>query len=319
MTGAAIPRGANAVVPQEQAEINKAKQALIHPAKHHRHQHLRFAGEDIKKGETAIPAGTLLRPAHIGLLASLGVIEVPVCRRLRIAFFSTGDELKTLGEPLQHGEIYDSNRYTLLSMLRRMGFDALDFGAVADNPAALAETIDAAAKSADAIISSGGVSVGEADYVRDILSARGEVLFWKVAMKPGRPLAYGKLAAAGGKKKEIDFFGLPGNPVSVMVCFYQFVREALWRRAGRRDDLTLPSFYAKCEAPLKKIPGRTEFQRGVLRTDASGEPIVQATGAQGSGILNSMARANCLIILPEESAGAKAGEKVPVQMFEGLV
>ena len=312
MTGAMIPVGADIIIPREETKRGGGGDVLISPAKRSPRQHFRFAGEDLRSGAIAVAKGTLLRPAEIGLLASLGLEEVEVKPKLRVAFFSTGDEVRPLGESLRPGEVYDSNRHTLFGMISRMEFDAIDLGVIGDDPSALEVALDSAAEAADAIITSGGVSVGDADFVRDILARRGEVLFWKVAMKPGRPLAYGKVGGA-------DFFGLPGNPVSVMVTFYQFVREALWRRAGRIGNFTLPAFEVACATPLKKSAGRAEYQRGILNQDDDGKWQVAATGAQGSGILTSMSRANCFIVLAENRGDVQVGEKVKVEIFEGIV
>ena len=312
MTGARIPEGADTVVPQEDININD-KQVTV-TSHHYQFQlgaHIRQAGEDLKQGAVALDKGTLCYPAQVGLMASLGVIETQVRRRLRVAFFSTGDELKSLGEPLVSGEIYDSNRYTIFGMLSRMGMEALDWGKLPDCPQTLGEAMEAAKRHADVLITSGGVSVGQADYIRPVLKAHGEILFWKVAMRPGRPLAYGKLG-------DVDFFGLPGNPVSVMVCFYQFVAPALWKRAGRRD-IPLPILAsAKTTAPLRKSAGRREYQRGILHIK-NGEYWVSPTGDQGSGILSSMTRANCFIDLDESYSAVAAGDVVPVQVFEGVI
>jgi molybdopterin molybdotransferase len=238
--------------------------------------------------------------------------EVPVRRALRVAFFSTGDELKSIGTPLGEGEIYDSNRYTIYGMLQRLGCETLDMGVVRDDPQALERAFAEAARIADVVITSGGVSVGEADFVKAMLDKLGEVVFWKIAMKPGRPLAYGKIGGA-------HFFGLPGNPVSVMVTFYMFVRDALLVLAGADPVEPLPTFKATCTGRLRKAPGRTEFQRGVLARAADGALTVKPTGEQGSGILKSMSDANCFIILPEASGNVEPGTVVDVQPLEGLV
>ncbi len=235
-----------------------------------------------------------------------------VHRPLRVAFFSTGDELKSVGTALAEGEIYDSNRYTLHGMLERLGCETLDLGVVRDDPALLEKAFREAAANADVVITSGGVSVGEADFVKDLLGRLGEVVFWKIAMKPGRPLAYGKIGAA-------HFFGLPGNPVSVMVTFYQFVREALLRLSGMDPVPTVPTFPATCSVKLKKAPGRTEFQRGVLSREPGGGWSVRPTGEQGSGILKSMSEANCFIILGDAVGDVAPGTAVEVQLLEGLV
>ncbi|MDZ7736967.1 MAG: molybdenum cofactor synthesis domain-containing protein [Gammaproteobacteria bacterium] len=228
-----------------------------------------------------------------------------------MAFFSTGDELRSLGESLEPGMIYDSNRYTLHGMLSRLGCELIDMGVVADTPEATHEAFNAAADCADVLITSGGVSVGEADYVKSTLEELGQVGFWKVAMKPGRPLAFGSIGDA-------VFFGLPGNPVSVMVTFYQFVQPALRRMMG--ENITRPiTVRAVCQSRLKKRPGRFEFQRGVLSQDENGQLAVQKTGAQGSGILTSMSHANCFILLPVEATTVEPGDSVDVQPFYGLI
>jgi molybdopterin molybdotransferase len=245
-------------------------------------------------------------------LSSLGLPEVSVYRRLRVAFFSTGDELVSLGAVPKEGQIFDSNRYTIHGMLTRLGCEVLDMGVVRDDPKLLEHAFDEAAAAADVVITSGGVSVGEADFVKDLLNRMGEVVFWKIAMKPGRPLAYGRIGRA-------HFFGLPGNPVSVMVTFYQFVRDALLTLAGCDPVLPPPTFKVPCTSALKKAPGRTEFQRGILSRDASGIWSVRVTGEQGSGILRSMSEANCFIILPTEQGNVAAGALVDVQVMEGVV
>jgi molybdopterin molybdotransferase len=253
-----------------------------------------------------------VRAAELGLIASLGFAEVSVYRPLRVAFFSTGDELKSVGSQLGDGEIYDSNRYTIFGMLTRMGCEVLDMGVVRDDPALLEAAFINASKNADVVITSGGVSVGEADYTKIILTKLGEVVFWKIAMKPGRPLAYGKVGGA-------HFFGLPGNPVSVMVTFYQFVRDALQVLMGRENVLAVPVLKAICTSAIKKAPGRTEFQRGILTQNKSGAWEVRVTGDQGSGILRSMSDANCFIILDDQTGNIAPGAEVEVQVMEGVV
>ena len=246
------------------------------------------------------------------MLASLGINEVDVFRRLRVAFFSTGDELKSIGSTLGEGEIYDSNRYTIHGMLTRLGCEVLDLGVVRDDPKLLERAFREAAGAADVVITSGGVSVGEADFVKGLLAQLGEVVFWKIAMKPGRPLAYGRIGAA-------HFFGLPGNPVSVMVTFYQFVRDALLALMGVDPVEPLPTFPARCTVRLKKAPGRTEFQRGIVSRDPEGALVVRPTGEQGSGILKSMSEANCFIILGDATGNVEPGTMVEVQLLEGIV
>jgi molybdopterin molybdotransferase len=310
MTGGVVPAGADAIVMQEHVEA-QGDQVTI-GAGHTKGQNLRRAGEDLKAGEAALQRGQLLRPAEIGLIASLGIAEVSVYRRLRVAFFSTGDELVSVGTLPKEGQIYDSNRYTIYGMLDRLGCEIIDMGVVRDAPILLEQAFQEAATIADVVITSGGVSVGEADFVKDLLNKLGEVVFWKIAMKPGRPLAYGKIGKA-------HFFGLPGNPVSVMVTFYQFVRDALLKLSGREPILSLPSFRVPCTSALKKAPGRTEFQRGILTQDAAGNWSVRVTGEQGSGVLRSMSEANCFIILPTDQGSVAAGTQVEVQVMEGVV
>ncbi len=309
MTGGVVPQGADTIVMQEHA---KAEGNSITIGKGHKKgQHLRRAGEDLATGQIALKRGVALRPADIGLISSLGIGEVAVYRRLRVAFFSTGDELVSIGSQLKEGQIYDSNRYTLHGMLERLGCEVMDMGVVRDDPALLEKAFKDAAAAADVVITSGGVSVGEADFVKTLLDKLGEVVFWKIAMKPGRPLAYGKIGTA-------HFFGLPGNPVSVMVTFYQFVRDALLKLSGLDPVPALPSFKVPCTSTLKKAPGRTEFQRGILSQDASGNWSVRVTGEQGSGILRSMSEANCFIILPDAQGNVAAGALVEVQVMEGI-
>jgi len=310
MTGGVVPEGADTVVMQERAR-SSGKSVRIAPGQK-TGQNVREAGEDLKAGSVALRKGRIVRPAELGLIASLGVGEVAVYRPLRVAFFSTGDELKSVGTALAEGEIYDSNRYTLYGMLERLGCEVLDMGVVRDDPKLLERAFREAAANADVVITSGGVSVGEADFVKDLLGKLGEVVFWKIAMKPGRPLAYGKVGAA-------HFFGLPGNPVSVMVTFYQFVRDALLMVMGANPVEPVPTFTARCSTRLKKAPGRTEFQRGILTRGADGSLAVRPTGEQGSGILKSMSDANCFIILGDDTGNVEPGTTVEVQLLEGIV
>ena len=307
MTGAPMPAGTDTVVMQEHTEQLGERQVRI-AAGQRRGQNVRQAGEDISKGSVVLDEGHRVTAADLGVLASLGIAEASVRRRPRVAFFSTGDELRSLGESLRAGEVYDSNRYSLYAMLKRLGPEILDLGVVGDHPEALQEAFTAAAAMADVVITSGGVSVGEADYVKPILDRLGEIHFWKIAMKPGRPLAYGKLGDA-------FFFGLPGNPVAVMVTFLQFVEPALrYLESGRHwHPLTLQ---ARSQDPVRKRPGRFEFQRGILSLDQEGQPSVALSGRQGSGILTSMSRANCFILLDENNAGVEPGAMVQVQPFD---
>ncbi len=307
MTGAAMPAGADTVVMQE--HVRREGDVIELDGGHKRGQNVRAAGEDLARGDRVLDQGHVIGPAELGLVASLGIGEVSVCRRVRVAYFSTGDELRSIGEPLGAGDIYDSNRYTLYGMLHAMGAEIIDMGVVRDRRDAVEAALREAAELADLVITSGGVSVGEADYIKEVLAAIGEVRFWKVAMKPGRPLAFGSLGQA-------RFFGLPGNPVSVMVTFSQFVAPALRRMAGGRQQVAL-EIRARATTALKKRPGRMEFQRGILGRGADGQLEVTPTGDQGSGILHSMSRADCFIVLPVDNDGISAGDEVVVQPFLG--
>ncbi len=309
MTGAIMPTGTDTVVIQEHVE--KEKDSIVIGSDTKPGANVRQAGEDLAIGDLVLQSGMCMTPADIGLLASLGIPSISVWKKLRVAFFSTGDELRSIGEKLEDGMIYDSNRYTLYSMLTRLGVDIIDMGVVRDEPALLEQAFTKAKDVADVLITSGGVSVGEADYVKQVLNSQGDINFWKVAMKPGRPLTFGKL-------DNTYFFGLPGNPVSVMVTFYQFVQPAL--RVLMGEPYKPPVYVqARCESKLKKRPGRVEYQRGILEPDSNGNITVRKTGQQGSGILRSMADANCFIVLPLESEGIKPGDMVQVQPFHGLV
>jgi len=359
MTGGVMPAGADTVVIQE---VVQREGALIRvPPGQKRAQNVRYAGEDLKVGVPVLGTGHHLKPADVGLIASLGIGEVRVLRKLRVAFFSTGDELASIGTKLKEGEVYDSNRYTLHAMLSRLGVEITDMGVVRDdpqhlekmfrkaaeadavittggvsvgeadfvrqlmarlgveiadmgvvrdNPADLEKAFRKAAETSDAVITTGGVSVGEADFTRELMAKLGEVLFWKIAMRPGRPMAFGRIGNA-------FLFGLPGNPVAVMVTFYQFVRDALLHLSGRRDDYAIPLLQAIAGQNMRKVPGRTEYQRGVLYRDG-GSWKVKTTGQQGSGVLRSMSEANCFIVLEHARGSVSAGEPVSVQLLEGL-
>lgn len=314
MTGALLPGGADTVVAQEVVRVEDHR-ALIPPGQR-LGQNVRRAGEDLAAGRSALKAGRLIRPADLGLMASLGIAEMGVYRRLRVAFFSTGDELRSIGAALRQGEVYDSNRYTLFGMLTRIGCEVIDLGVVRDDPALLKATFRQAADVADVVITSGGVSVGEADFVKPLMEEVGEVLFWKIAMKPGRPMAFGRLAR--GASGWAWLFGLPGNPVAVMVTFYQFVREALYALMGANPVPMAPQVQAQCTVPIAKAPGRTEYLRGVL-SQTSGQWFVRPVAAQGSGILRSMSDADCFIVLPHDHKEVAVGDRVGVQVFDGLV
>ncbi len=309
MTGAILPDSCDTVIMQEQAQ--SSGDTIRFQGQHQFGQNVRLAGEDIQFGQTVLRKGRRINAADLGLLASLGIGELRVMRKLRVAFFSTGDELKSIGETLSPGDIYDSNRYTLFAMLEQAGVDVLDMGVVKDNPGAIRSALQSAAENADVVITSGGVSVGDADYIKPLLAELGQVNFWKIAMKPGRPLTFGYLL-------NTPFFGLPGNPVSVMVTFYQFVLPALQKMSGATINaaLLLPAIAA---APIRKRPGRFEFQRGVMETTDNGQLTVRMTGEQGSGILSSMSQANCFILLDEDCDGITAGDLVTIQPFAGLM
>ncbi|MBI3369874.1 MAG: molybdopterin molybdotransferase MoeA [Burkholderiales bacterium] len=311
MTGAVMPAGLDTVVPQEFTTPAGEGRISIPAGMVRSGDNRRLRGEDLARGDVALSAGRLLTPADLGLLASLGQAEVPVLRRLRVAFFSTGDELRSIGEPLDEGCVYDSNRYTLHGMLTRLGVELIDLGVVRDEPDALKNAFSHAAACADAVITSGGVSVGEADHTKRIMAELGDVLFWRIAMRPGRPMAIGRIGDA-------VLFGLPGNPVAVMVTFYAFVRDALLAMSGA-TPAPLPLLRAVSEAALRKKPGRTEYQRGVVRQAEDGRWTVRITGAQGSGILRSMSEANGMVVLHHGQGHVAAGELVDVIPFHGLI
>jgi molybdopterin molybdotransferase len=310
MTGAVMPAGLDTIVPQEFTRLED-DQVRIPAGAVRRGDNRRLAGEDLARGSAALRAGRILRPADLGLLASLGQAEVPVRRKLRVAFFSTGDELRSIGEPLEPGCVYDSNRYTIWAMLQRLGCEVLDLGVVRDEPAALRAAFSEAATSADAVITSGGVSVGEADHTKKVMAELGDVLFWRISMRPGRPMAIGRIDDA-------ILFGLPGNPVAVMVTFYAFVRDALLAMSGA-SPTPLPLLRAACTTALRKKSGRTEYQRGIVTRAADGRWQVAITGSQGSGILSSMSAANGMVLLHHEQGDVAAGDDVDVIPFDGLV
>ena len=308
MTGAVLPAGADTVVVQEVTRVDG--DAVFVPAGQRKGQNTRRAGEDLARGAVALSAGKRVGPAELGLIASLGIAEVEVRRRLRVAFFSTGDELASIGKPLAPGEVYDSNRYTLHGLLTRLGADIIDMGVVPDQPQVLEATLAEAAQVADAIITTGGVSVGEADFVREILEKLGEVKFWKLNIKPGRPMAFGKVGKAW-------LFGLPGNPVAVMVSYTQFALDALLRLSGLDPLPVRPLLTVVASNAIKKQPGRREYVRGQI-VAVDGEWQVKTVGNQGSGVLRSMSEANCFVVLPEDCTGVQAGDSVQVQLFDGL-
>ncbi len=310
MTGAVLPPGLDTVVPQEfvtlQANAVSFPAKLLQPG-----DNRRKLGEDLMQGQPALRRGDCLTPAALGLLASLGIEQVQVWRKLRIAYFSTGDEILSLGERPREGAVYDSNRYTVFGLLSRLGCEYIDLGVVRDEPERLEEAFTTAALQADAIITSGGVSVGEADYTKLIMHKLGDVAFWKIAMRPGRPMAVGRIGNS-------ILFGLPGNPVAVMVTFLAFVRPALLRMMGSTLQAP-PLLKAHSMVPLRKKPGRTEYQRGSVSNAADGSLQVRAIGNQGSGVLSSMVHANGLIVLHHDQGNVAAGEEVDVMMFDGVI
>jgi molybdopterin molybdotransferase len=317
MTGAVMPAGCDTVVPQELCRVEAhagGDTVHIEPGTVRVGENRRRRGEDLARGTPALRAGRVLKPADLGLVASLGIGELTVKRRLRVALFSTGDELRSLGEPLAPGCIYDSNRYSLIGALQRLGVQIVDLGLVRDDPAALRATLEAAIAQADVVLTSGGVSVGEADHTRALLASMGEVAFWKVAMRPGRPFAFGPLQHGG---RSSWLFALPGNPVAALVTFYAFAREALLQLAGA-TPLPLPVLQARCSSAIRKRPGRTEIQRGTVSLAPDGGWQVAITGAQGAGILRSLSEANALVVLRHEQGAVAAGDPVDVWLFDGL-
>ena len=326
MTGAILPAGLDTVVPQEftqvAGDIVSVPADVVQPG-HNR----RLAGEDLMAGQPALQQGELLTPAALGLLASLGLAEVTVRRRLRVAYFSTGDEILSLGEAPREGAVYDSNHYSMLGLLTKLGVELIDLGVVGDDPARLEAAFRDGAARVDAVITSGGVSMGEADHTKAIMKKLGDVAFWRIAMRPGRPMAVGRIArepdtesAPCGAPEEgrcAILFGLPGNPVAVMVSFLAFVRPALLRMMGARPRPEL-LLRAASAVPIRKRPGRTEYQRGIVTQSADGSLSVRPTGHQGSGVLSSMVQANGLIVLGHEQGDVAAGEMVSVMMFEGV-
>ena len=307
MTGAVIPKGTDTVIMQEQAEIGGQGQIRI-DSRHRLGENIRYAGEDIAQGQAVVDRGESINPANLGVLASLGIGELRGYRKTVVAFFSTGDELVSIGESLEKGKIYDSNRYTLHGMLSRADIEILDLGVVKDEPDSIRQALLKAADQADLIITTGGVSVGEADYIKSVLDDIGDMAFWKIAIKPGRPLTFGTI-------NNCLFMGLPGNPVAVMVTFSQFVNPCLQLLSGTTVRAPI-RLRAICADSLRKRPGRLEIQRGIASRDDNNQWHVGKTGKQGSGILTSMSKANCFIILDENNAGVKPGDEVDIEMFE---
>ncbi|MFS2162975.1 gephyrin-like molybdotransferase Glp [Variovorax sp. Varisp62] len=319
MTGAMMPAGLDTVVPQEFCKVDGDR--VCFPARVlRRGDNRRLAGEDLMQGQTALRKGERLSPAALGMVASLGLPSVPALRRLRVAYFSTGDEILSLGDTPREGAVYDSNRYTVFGMLARLGCEVIDLGLVRDDPATLAATLRRAACEADAIITSGGVSAGAADHTRDVMQQLGDMAFWRVAMRPGRPLAVGLIPRQASPQPAV-LFGLPGNPVAVMVTFLAFVRPALLRLMGCHDAAAAPPplLRARSTGPIRKKPGRTEYQRGFVKTVPGALPEVCVASHQGSGVLSSMVEANGLVVLHHDQGNVAAGGEVDVMMFDGNI
>ena len=322
MTGAIVPPPLNTVVPQELVQI-QGRDILIPPGLLRVDDNRRFRGEDVPCGSVALAAGTVLTPACMGLLASLGLSTLQVYRKLRVAYFSTGDEILSLGDAPREGAVYDSNRFTIWGLLQGMGIECVDLGVVRDDPVALESAFREAAQQADAIVTSGGVSVGEADHTKAMMRklahseapGQGGVAFWRIAMRPGRPMAVGRIG-------QVPLFGLPGNPVAVMVTFLAFVRPALWRMMGARANdpqVDSPLLQACSSEAIRKKPGRTEYQRAIVSRAADGTLNVRTTGQQGSGVLSSMVQANGLMVLPHAQGNIAIGDVVEVMMFAGVL
>ena len=318
MTGAMMPPDCDTVIPQEftksseEGSITFAKDAV------RAGENRRLRGEDLQAGMPAIQQGRMLKASDIGLAASLGIAELSVYQRIKVAILSSGDELCDMSEPLVPGKIYDSNRFSLHACLSQLGFEIMDCGIVRDTPEDLRHAFTLASQKADVIISSGGVSVGEADFTKQIMDELGEVGFWKIAMRPGRPMAFGSLKPISPKTSPTVFFGLPGNPVAVMVTFYQFVRNALLQLNGALKP-EIPLVLVQSAEAIRKKSGRTEFQRGVLFRNSEGKLFVKSTGSQGAGILRSMSEANCFMILHHDQGNIAPGDWVDVEIFDGLL
>lgn len=318
MTGAMMPPDCDTVIPQEFTQLSD--EGLITFAKDtvRAGENRRLRGEDLQAGKPAIQQGRILKASDIGLAASLGIAELGVYQRIKVAILSSGDELCDMREPLVPGKIYDSNRFSLHACLSQLGFEIMDCGIVRDTPEDLRHAFASASQKADVIISSGGVSVGEADFTKQIMDELGEVGFWKIAMRPGRPMAFGSLKPISPKTSPTVFFGLPGNPVAVMVTFYQFVRNALLQLNGALKP-EIPLVLVPSAEAIRKKSGRTEFQRGVLFRNSEGRLFVKSTGSQGAGILRSMSEANCFMILHHDQGNIAPGDWVDVEIFDGLL
>ncbi len=310
MTGAPVPPGCEAVVMQE--ETREVEGGIVINAPVRAGQNIRLIGEDIRRDQPVLAAGVRLGAAELPLLASLGLAEVSVLRKLRVAVFSTGDELQPVGQPLAPGQIYDTNRFAVSLMLRKLGCEVIDLGIIKDDPQALRRAFEEADRQADVVISTGGVSVGEADFTKTMLDELGVITFWKLAIKPGKPFAFGRLASSW-------FCGLPGNPVSAAVTFYQLVQPLLAALTGQSESPLPPRLRARAASRLKKSPGRLDFQRGIMRRSEDGELEVLSTGHQGSHIFSSFAAANCFIVLERDRGAVEPGEWVEVEPFNALL
>jgi molybdopterin molybdotransferase len=310
MTGALLAAGLDTVVPHEMTTV-EGDQVQLPAGRLRAGDNRRLRGEDLQLGGVALSKGELLTPAALGLAASLGLQSLTVVRRLKVAYLSTGDEVMSPGEPLREGAVFDSNRYTIASLLERLGCDVIELGVVRDEPVALEAAFRSAAEQADVIISSGGVSVGEADFTKAMMAKLGDVAFWRIAMRPGRPFALGRIGST-------VLFGLPGNPVAVMVTFLSLVRPALLKMMGAHPK-PQPLLQARSVEALRKKAGRTEYQRGIVTASPDGQLQVRTTGNQGSGVLSSMVQANGLIVLGHEQGNLAAGELVSVMMFDGVI
>ncbi|QIW14879.1 molybdopterin molybdenumtransferase MoeA [Pasteurellaceae bacterium RH1A] len=314
MTGAMIPAGADAVVMQEETSLNPDGSVTFHKQPK-LGENIRYVGEDVKQGDKVLDQGDLLNVTTLPLLASLGIAEVPVYPRLKVAILSTGDELTSVGQALEAGKIYDTNRFAVRLMLEKLNCEILDYGILPDDPAQFETAFTQAQQEADVLITSGGVSVGEADFTKDVLEKLGQIGFWKIAMKPGKPFAFGKLQKAW-------FFGLPGNPVSALVTFYQLVQPALYKLSGLKAEKLAslsPNLTACAAQPLKKAVGRQDFQRGFYWLDEAGQLQVRPVGQQGSHIFSAFYESNCFIVLEAERGPVQAGEHVTIQPFNSLL
>ena len=306
MTGAVIPPGYDTVVINEDVSIRRGHIDIKEfPIKG---SNVRNAGEDLKRGEICVHQNKKLTAADVGLLASIGTANIKIYDKPKVTIFSTGDEVKNPSENLSFGQIYDSNRYTLAGMLQKMGMEIIDIGIIPDDPLILKKTLKEASLHSDVLITTGGVSVGARDHIRKVLREIGTILFWKIKIKPGRPFTFGNI-------NNCLYFGLPGNPVSAMITFSQFVSPSLSKLSG---GIPKNAFLIKAKAvtQIRKIAGRTEYQRGFYQTKKDEIVWVKPENNQGSGVLNSMSRANCIIHLPDEQGTIEKGQFVMIEPFE---